>query len=191
MNKANSPDPLLESMVDQYINENKNSLFNSLNFKITNEEILQATNKLAPGKSSGVDGILNEMLKIGIHKLLPSLHKLFNIILTSGTFPTTWGSNTLSPLHKTGDRNACDNYRGIAVGSNLSKLFCSILHNRISIFCEQNHIIPPNQIGYKKKTRTTDHILTLKNIIEKSKDITFLHVLWTLSQPLIRSGVVL
>jgi hypothetical protein len=56
---------------------------------------------------------------------------------------------------------------GRAVGSNFSKLFFSILHNRISIFCEQNHIIRPYQIGYKKKTRTSDHILTLKNIIDK------------------------
>ena len=131
LNKAQSVDPSFESMIENYIDTNKHNVFNDLNFRITKAEIIQASHKLSTGKSSGIDGILNEMLKCGITVLLPSLHKLFNIILTSGLFPTTWGTNTLSPLHKKGDRNTSDNYRGIAVGSNLSKLFCSVIHNRL------------------------------------------------------------
>jgi hypothetical protein len=33
-----------------------------------------------------LDGILNEMIKYGQHALLPCLEKLFNIILSSGTY---------------------------------------------------------------------------------------------------------
>lgn len=55
----------------------------------------------------------------------------------------------------------------VAVGSNLSKLFCTILHQRLLNFSNQHNLIPQNQIGYKKQARTTDHILTLKCIIDK------------------------
>jgi hypothetical protein len=41
---------------------------------------------LKNGKSCGMDGILNEMIKYGQHALLPCLEKLFNIILSSGTY---------------------------------------------------------------------------------------------------------
>ena len=34
-------------------------------------------------------------------------------------------------------------------------------------FVHAKELIPPNQIGYKKGSRTTDHILTLKNVIDK------------------------
>ena len=60
-----------------------------------------------------------------------------------------------------------DNYRGIAVGSCLSKFFLSILHNRLVTFAEKHNVIPSCQIGYKKGTPTSDHILALKNIIDK------------------------
>ena len=35
------------------------------------------------------------------------------------------------------------------------------------VFPDTHNLIPLNQIGYKKKTRTVDHILTLKHIIDK------------------------
>lgn len=70
------------------------------------------------------------MLKAGHHVFLPALEKLFNI-LTEESFPVVWKHSTITPLHKSGDANLPDNYRGIAVTSNLSKLFCSVLHNRL------------------------------------------------------------
>ena len=82
-------------------------------------------------------------------------------------YPIQWRINTLTPIHKKGNRLATENYRGIAVGSNLSKLFCSILHSRLTTFIEHNKLIPPNQIGYKKGARTSDHIFTLKTLIDK------------------------
>jgi hypothetical protein len=46
---------------------------------------MQACKNLKNGKSCGMDGILNEMIKYGQHALLPCLEKLFNIILSSGS----------------------------------------------------------------------------------------------------------
>ena len=49
----------------------------------------------------------------------------------------------------------------------LSKLFSRILHNRIEKHIIDNDIMMENQTGFRKGYRTSDHILTLKSIIEK------------------------
>ena len=63
-------------------------LMNELDFPISAKEVTKATKKLKKGKSSGSDSILNEMLKYGNFVLQPCLVKLFNIILSSGIYPT-------------------------------------------------------------------------------------------------------
>jgi hypothetical protein len=58
-------------------------------------------------------------------------------------------------------------YRGIAISSCLSKFFTKILHNRLENYLEQNDIICPEQIGFRKGARTSDHIFSLKTLIDK------------------------
>ena len=60
-----------------------------------------------------------------------------------------------------------ENYRGIALSSHFSKLFCTVLNSRLYTYFEKNNIIPVHQIGFQKKSRTADHILTLKTLIDK------------------------
>lgn len=141
--------------------------FKTLDFDITDVEVVEAINHLKRGKSAGIDGIKNEMIKDSTSLLVPSLVHLFNIILQSGTFPTAWRLSTLTPIHKKGDKSVPKNYRGIAVCSNLCKLFCLVLHNRLNSFVNLNSSIPNNQIGFKKGSRTSDHILVLKSLIDK------------------------
>lgn len=157
-----------QNSMDDYVNQNIDGVFNELNFHITQAEITKAISGLKLGKASGLDQISNEMLKAGSTALTPVLHKLFNQILTQSNFPASWRYNTLTPLHKKGDPHIPANYRGIALCSNLCKLFCSVMHNRLTQFVDQNQLIPPNQIGYKKGARTADHVLTLKTIIDKT-----------------------
>ena len=107
------------------------------------------------------------MLKYGINLLAPILSKLFNSVYKSGVFPAAWRLSTLTVLHKKGDKNDPKNYRGIAVSSNLCKLFCLVLHNRLVNYTDKNKIIPREQIGFRKGSRTSDHILVLKSLIDK------------------------
>ena len=140
---------------------------NSLDFTITSDEVIGAAKHLKKGKSPGVDGIRAEMVKDGISLLAPSLANLFNLIFTSGNFPEAWRLSSLTPIHKKGDKSIPNNYRGIAVSSILCKLFCLVLYNRLDVFVNQNSSIPPNQIGFKKGSRTSDHVLVLKSLIDK------------------------
>ena len=142
-------------------------IFNELNYLMSEKEIHCAALQLKRNKAAGTDGIINEMIKSGISVLSKPLCKLFNCIFSNSHFPITWRINTLSPLHKKGDSKVCDNFRGIAVGCCLSKLFLSVLNNRLKKFADKHSLIPAQQIGYREKSQTLDHILTLKNIIDK------------------------
>ena len=76
-------------------------------------------------------------------------------------------SNFLKAIYKKGDPGDPDNYRGIAIGSALGKIFCLILLNRLENFIEKKHPVSPNQIGFKKGHRTSDHIFVIKTIVDK------------------------
>ena len=59
------------------------------------------------------------------------------------------------------------NYRAIAVGSNIGKLFSSLLLNRLLEFRSIHCPDTPNQRGFCKDAQTADHIFSLNTCIEK------------------------
>ena len=107
------------------------------------------------------------MLKYGNFVLQPCSVKLFNIILSSGIYPTEWVQRLIFPIDKTGDPLNPSNYRGIAITSCLSKLFNSILNARLEKYILKNELIRNEQIGFKAGCRTSNHIFKLKTIIDK------------------------
>ena len=133
------------------------------------------------------------MLKNGITMTLKPLHKLFNFIFSNGNFPKQWNENFLVLLHKKGNKFDPSNYRGISISSNLGKLFNRIVYNRLVKFFKVNNLISKNQIGFKEKCRTSDHIFTLKSIIDyyklkKQKVYTNVQHLLTSKRHLIQFG---
>ena len=91
----------------------KENLSTALDYKVTNQEIFKAINKLKNGRASGLDLVLNEMLKAGQTTLIGCLNKLFNLIFTHSTYPKLWCEGYIIPIHKSGDIHNPENYRGI------------------------------------------------------------------------------
>ena len=87
--------------------------------------------------------------------------------LTTGHFPKIWAKGYIVPIFKSGSRDDPSNYRGITIGSCLCKLFVKILNNRLEKFLLSRNIIKPEQIGFCKGKRTSDHHFVLKTLIEK------------------------
>ena len=140
---------------------------NPIDFPITEKELELKVNALQPKKACGVDGILNEMIKFADNRLHIALVKLFNLVLSTGHFPDIWNQGLITPIFKNGDKLDPNNYRGICVGSNMGKIFCSIINTRLQYFLEDHDILRKSQIGFVKNCRTTDHIYTLHTLIEK------------------------
>ena len=120
-----------------------------------------------------MDMISNEMLKYGGSVMLKPLEKLFNFILDSGVFRRSWNESYLVLIYKSGNRLDPSNYRGISITSNLGKLFNRIIHTRLLEFVNSMSLISENQVGFKENCRTSDHLFSVKTIIDhyKSKKV--------------------
>ena len=140
----------------------------TLNDDISCQEVLKALSQLKRGKSCGVDGILNEMILISCKLHVHTYTKMFNFLFKSGIYPDGWRENYIKPAFKGGTYDDPSNFRGIALSSCLGKLFARILYIRLNVFLENNDVIHPEQIGFRKGCRTSDHIFTLKTIIDQA-----------------------
>ena len=132
---------------------------------ITISEIKSQIKKLQDGKSSGPDQICYEIIKHSSTVLLTALAKLFNLILNTTLYPQKWNKSFIVPIFKSGDASNLSNYRGISLTNCLSKLFNSIINNRLlEVFQDQ---MTPSQFGFRKNHRTSDSIFILKTLINK------------------------
>ena len=124
---------------------------------------------LKSGKACGCDNISNEMLKISAQFFIDDFAFFIRFYSSKGFFILTCGEKIIfKPFYKGGGNYYPSNYRGIAVSSCCSKLFGRVLFNRLTCYIENNNLILPEQIGFRKDCRTSDHILTLKTLIDKA-----------------------
>lgn len=150
---------------DQVLNDN-DQLENILNGPISENEVKIAISNLKNNKAAGIDNILNEYLKNIPSEFIPTLCKLFNIVLDSGIVPENWLVGIIKPVYKNkGDNQDPDNYRAITLISCLGKLFTSVLNSRLNEFSNELSLISENQAGFRKGYSTTDNIFVLHTLI--------------------------
>ena len=75
----------------------------------------------------------------------------------------------ITVLFKKGDRSLCNNYRGISLRSIVGKIFADIILQRLHILAER--VYAESQSGYRKGRSTIDGIFTLRQVMEKSREI--------------------
>ena len=119
------------------------------------------------GKSGGDDLLINELFVHGKDILVPYLTNLFNYSFESGIFPSAWTEGLLVPLHKKGNYNNAENFRGITLLSVLGKLYTRVLNNRLHKWAESYRIYIEAQIGFRKGRSTVDCMFILQNVIQK------------------------
>ena len=106
------------------------------------------------------------MIIAGAPTILPFLVS-FDEILKSHYYPENWCKGIITPIHKQGEIDNPDNYRGITINSCRSKLFNLLLTKHLTTFTSDNQILKYNQIGFRKSFRTSYHVFTIKTIINK------------------------
>ena len=159
------PDDDILFFVERYERNEFNIMFDELNVLFTNAELLKSINQLKTNKSGGPDLYLNEFFIHGKHVLLPYLLSLFNKIFTTGYFPQSWSDGFVIPLHKKGNTDDVNNYRGITLLSTLGKLFTRLLNNRLCNWAEQYSVYIEAQAGFRSNMGTTDNIFVLHGLI--------------------------
>ena len=147
--------------------ESLNTINGSLDFAITEQEVLDASKNLKNNKSIADDMIKNEMIKSALPMLKKQIVDIFNIILKLGKFLCSWTQGIIVPVHKQGSKFDANNYRGITLSSCFGKLFCHVLNERILKYIDNISFLRPEQVGFRKHFRTIDHIYVLKTIVDK------------------------
>ena len=99
--------------------------------------------------------------------MVPFLVRYLNKLFSSGLYPDNWSEAVIQPLHKKGDPNIPDNYRGISLLNICGKLYSYIINKRLTQWIEENSIISESQAGFRKRYSTSDQLFTLVALIQK------------------------
>ena len=114
--------------------------------EITDDELNAVLARSKIGKARGPDGTLAEYLKYAPDNVRKALLCLMNIIFSSAIYPSSWTVNFLKAIYKSGPTTDPGNYRGLAIGSAIAKLYSAILLNRLEAFVTEENIMSICQI---------------------------------------------
>ena len=135
--------------------------------RVTVKELEAALAKLKKGKTGADDGLVAEMLKTGHADLVKAIAEFFTEIV-NGTMPPPkeWKITKLRVLFKKGDPTMPKNYRPIAVLPVMSKLFSTVLYNRIADIIDAK--LSKEQFGFRPGRGCADAVHVARMIVEKS-----------------------
>nr|KAG5695243.1 hypothetical protein BaRGS_008071 [Batillaria attramentaria] len=132
----------------------------------TKTEIIKAIKSLKSGKAAGPDGIPPEALKADIQTSTDMLHPLLRKIWENESVPQDWKKGHLVKLPKKGDLSSCSNWRGIMLLSIPGKVLTRIILERLKTALDKT--LREEQAGFRNDRSCTDHIATMRIIIEQS-----------------------
>ena len=149
LEKEVNNDDITDSTTDDD-DDNDDDENHTLNRPISEAEVLLALRKIKLRKAPGPDGIIGEIIRYSGNQVVHFFVKFFNTLFDSGIFPDRWTESIVIPLFKKGDMNNPSNYRGISLCDTSSKLYSTIINNRLREWVEQNNITGKYQAGSKE-----------------------------------------
>ncbi|XP_044589182.1 uncharacterized protein LOC123268266 [Cotesia glomerata] len=137
-----------------------------LDTSITYDEIYNSISALKSGKAPGPDTITGEFLKNLPANWLLYIQSWFNKILDTEHVPSNWARVAMFMLFKKGDQSDPSNYRGLAMINVLTKVFTTILKNRLINWIDLTGALPEEQAGFTTKKSCTDNIFSLLSALQ-------------------------
>nr|VZI30788.1 unnamed protein product [Spirometra erinaceieuropaei] len=135
------------------------------------QETIRAVQQLSSGKAPGSDAIPAEVYKHGGPQLMDHLTAFFQEMWRQGEVPQDFKDATIVHLYKRkGNRQVCDNHRGISLLNIAGKIFARILLNRLNNHLEQG-LLPESQCGFRHHRGTTDMIFAARQLQEKCQEM--------------------
>jgi hypothetical protein len=133
------------------------------------DEVRKALRQMKSRKAPGNDEVTADILKAGGEPVIKWLHEMFTDVWKNEEAAEEWNLAILIRLYKNkGEKQQCDNYRGISLLSVTSKLFSRIILNRIQLLIDQQLL--EAQSGFRSNRSTIDQIFTLKITMEKRRE---------------------
>ena len=128
---------------------------NSIFIRPTDQtEISNIIRKLKSKRSSGFDEMPPILIKECAEELSLPLSILINQSFSEGVVPDLLKISIVKPIYKKDKHCEVNNYRPITLLSTFSKIFESVMYNRVYDFCEKYDILNNNQHGFRKGRST-------------------------------------
>ncbi|BHF57867.1 hypothetical protein SprV_0100081300 [Sparganum proliferum] len=143
----------------------------NLDLPPSNQETIRTVQQLSSGKAPGSDAIPAELYKHGVPQLMDHLTALFQEMWRQGEVPQDFKYATVVHLYKRkGNRQLCDNHRGISLLKIAVKIFACILLGRLKSHLEQG-LLSKSQCVFRRHRGTTDMIFAARKLQEKCQEI--------------------
>ena len=131
----------------------------SIDLLCTEEDVYGLLSSLDTSKASGPDGISARMLKMTAEFIAPSVCKLFNISLLTGTVPQGWKQSIIVPVPKSSPACTPDSYRPVSLLSVLSKVLERHMYGIITNHLQTFHPLAESQWGFLPGKSTVTGLL--------------------------------
>ena len=98
-----------------------------------------------------------------------SMSRLFNNLFEIGHFPNIWKIAHITAIYKKSGPKTCKtSFRPISILPTLSKIFESVLHDRLLKHCTENQIITDKQAAYLKGDSTVSQLMYIVHNIKQN-----------------------
>ena len=155
-----------------------------LDTPIDRDEVIAALKALNNGRSCGPSGLPAELLRYAVipgerdaegrqaaptYVLADALCAVLNCAFTTGAVPSALNTSLVTPIHKRGDTTDTSNYRPIAVGEPILRMYANILGNRLNTYMEATQLRAPTQAGFRAQMSTIDQHFALNHVITRAR----------------------
>ena len=100
----------------------------------TEDEIEKCILEISQNSAPGPDGISAMLLRKCSSELKKPIYQLWRASLDSGKLPRKMKTCVVTPIFKSGDRCAAENYRPISLNTHLCKIFERIIVKKITCY---------------------------------------------------------
>ena len=138
---------------------------------LTPLEVNETIQLLDANKAVGPDLIHNKLLLASADYISEPLSIIFNKCLYESRFPCSWKTAHVTPIHKKGPKNTCNNYRPISLLSCVGKLFEKCVQKHIFNYLRENDILTHSQSGFIPGDSTINQLLSIYNDLCSAMDI--------------------
>nr|VZI00466.1 unnamed protein product [Spirometra erinaceieuropaei] len=129
------------------------------------QETIRVMQQLSSEKAPGSDAITAEVYKHGCPQLMDHLTALFQEMWRQGEVPQDFKDATIVHLYKRkGNRQVCDNHRGIFLLNIAGKIFARILLNRLNNHLKQG-LLPESQCGFRRHREVSGLVINTQKTV--------------------------
>ncbi|BHF85825.1 hypothetical protein SprV_1002899800 [Sparganum proliferum] len=134
-------------------------------------ETIRTVQQLSSGKAPASDASSAEVYKHDCPKFMEHLTALFQEMWRQGEVAQDFKDTTIIHLYKRiGNRQLCDNHRGICLLNIAGKIFAHILLNRLKKHLDQS-VFGKSQCGFRRYRGTMNRIFATHQLQENCQEM--------------------